>query len=594
MEYIIYQSHHQLADFESIRKDILKTLEHYKKPSTPRLIIGPELLLTGYPLQDLCLQKSFYDQYLEHISLLELALLSLPADPHLGFLLGGLDYHFDQENIPSRIFNCLYLASPGKKLERIYCKKQLPNYDIFDEKKYFSPGELSGLWQWNGYTFALMICEDMWGNAYDKKEDPVFQLHTLLQSSPQNLTAIINCSASPFHTGKQKKRITRAKEISQFLSAPFLYINRVGAEDEILFDGQSFILDSKQIYVQLPRFKAEIFSWQQVPASSIPSSPKMIEQTSTTWNQLFYADLKEDSQNFHPSLRDWSDEECEEVLSALQFGLMEYAKQCGFKNFLVALSGGIDSGLVLAIIKLCLPPEQWVEAIFMPGLHSTELSVKLAQELCLNLKIQLKHLPIKFLHTINKNLFREHLGTEVTGTADENLQSRLRGMLLYTRSNQTNAMVVNTSNKSEIAVGYSTQYGDSVGAISLIGDLYKTQVYQLCRFINKKYGLIIPQEMIERPPTAELRPNQTDEQSLLPYPTLDALLECMLSFRYGYKDLLALGFEEKSVQKIYRLYQISEYKRRQFCPIIKIRPKSFGFGYRVPICKSTKFYTIID
>jgi NAD+ synthase (glutamine-hydrolysing) len=594
MQYLIYQSHHQLADFETIRKDILKILDQNSKTTGPKLIIGPELLLTGYPLQDLCLQKSFYEQYQEHLNLLEVTLLSMPENSQLGFLIGGLDYSFDQDNIPSKIFNCLFFATPGKKLEILYSKKLLPNYDIFDEKKYFTPGSQSGVWHWQGQSFALMICEDMWGTVLEKAQDPVLQLQGLAQSQGIKFTAIINCSASPFNTGKQLKRQSRAREISEYLNAPFIYVNRVGAEDEILFDGQSFVLDQNKTYVQLPRFKSETYLWN--PEAKITSSlPTVkIETSSTTWNQLFQADLEEQAQRFHPSLRPWSDEECDEVLNALQFGFLEYAKKCGFKNFLVALSGGIDSGLVLSIIKLCLPPEQQVEAIFMPGLHSTELSMKLAQELCINLQIQLKHLPIKFLHTVNKNLFREHLGSELSGVADENLQSRLRGMLLYTRSNQTNAMVVNTSNKSEIAVGYSTQYGDSVGALSLIGDLYKTQVYQLCHYINKKFGALIPKEMIDRAPTAELRPNQTDEQSLLPYPTLDALLECMLSYRYGFKDLINLGFEEKSIIKIMNLYQRSEYKRRQFCPILKIRPKSFGFGYRVPICKNTKFYTIID
>lgn len=594
MKYVIYQSHHQLADFESIRRDILKFFDLYKNTLEPTLIIGPELMLTGYPLQDLCLQKSFYEQYLQHLNFLEMNILSMPVQENLGFLLGGIDYHFDQEKIPSTLYNCLYFATPGQKLKVVYHKRQLPNYDIFDEKKYFTPGIKSGLWQWKDRTIGLMICEDMWGTSQESTLDPVHLLQSEATSQNLPLSAVINCSASPFNTGKQKQRLERATQISSYLNCPFIYVNRIGAEDEILFDGQSFILNSHKIHAQLGRFKTEHLEWVDKNSGQVAQDKTVNLQLATTWNQLFQADLEENEHNFHPCLRRWSDDECAEVLAALQFGFTEYAKKCGFKNFLVALSGGIDSGLVLAIAKLALPPEQQIEAIFMPGLHSTELSMKLATELCQNMKISLKYLPIKFLHTVNKNLFREHLGSDLTGVADENLQSRLRGMLIYTRSNQTGAMVINTSNKSEIAVGYSTQYGDSVGAISLIGDLYKTQVYQLCNYINAQYGQIIPQQMIERAPTAELRPNQTDEQSLLPYPTLDALLECILSYRYNLKDLIALGFEEASVTKIFNLYERSEYKRKQFCPIIKIRPKSFGFGYRVPICKNTKFYTIIN
>ncbi len=587
MKCILYQPNHSLADFEVIRKDILKQLHSHQNATSPTLIVGPELLLCGYPLQDLCLQKAFYDQYLSHIELLEQDLLKLSKNSQLGFLVGGIEYHFDHDTIPHKLYNCLYLATPGEKLQKLYTKILLPNYDIFDEKKYFQPGVEHGLWQWNGYSLGLMICEDMWGH------EPSELLLNACKTKNSALDAIINCSASPFHVGKLNQRLDRAKEISAIFQCPFIYVNRVGAEDEILFDGQSFAFNPSKGQTILGMFKPEIGE-ATIIKNTVPfSATQGIPTQSNTWNQLFKADLVELDNSFHPSLRAWSDQECGEVFAALQFGLQEYARKCGMKNFLVALSGGIDSGLVLALAKLSLSPQQQIEAIFMPGLHSTELSMKLATEICQNLNMQLKHLPIKFLHTINKNLFREHIGSDVTGVADENLQSRIRGTLLYTRSNQTGAMVINTSNKSEIAVGYSTQYGDSVGALSLIGDLFKSQVYQLCNYINQKYGQIIPKQMIERAPTAELRPNQTDEQSLLPYNMLDPLLECILSYRYSAKDLVQLGFEATAVSKITTLYQQAEYKRKQFCPILKVRPKSFGFGYRVPICKNSKFYTIL-
>lgn len=593
MKCILYQPSHTIADFDSIRRDVIKQFQSYSSINSATLLIGPELLLCGYPLQDLCLQKAFYHHYLKHLELLESDTLQLPKNTQLGFILGGLDYKFDQEGIPEKITNVLYFATPGEKIQKIYVKILLPNDDIFDEKKYFQPGLKCGLWHWNNYNLGLMICEDMWG------ELPSKLLQTSLDEKALQLDAIINCSASPFHVGKLPIRIQRAKEISQQFQCPFIYVNRVGAEDEILFDGQSFFLDNNKTQEVLGLFKADLteINLTKKLTNNLyhpTQNAVKLETSKTSWNQLFKPDLIELENAFHPSLRPWSEDECAEVLSALQFGLQEYARKCGMKNFLVALSGGIDSGLVLAITKLSLKPEQQVEAIFMPGLHSTELSMKLASEICQNMGIHLKHLPIKFLHTVNKNLFREHLGTDISGIADENLQSRLRGMLLYTRSNQTGSMVINTSNKSEISVGYSTQYGDSVGALSIIGDLYKTQVYQLCHFINQKYGPLIPKTMIERAPTAELRPNQTDEQSLLPYSSLDPLLECILSYRFSLKDLIQLGFEQQAVTKILNLYQQAEYKRRQFCPILKVRPKSFGFGYRVPICKNSKFYTTID
>jgi NAD+ synthase (glutamine-hydrolysing) len=258
-------------------------------------------------------------------------------------------------------------------------------------------------------------------------------------------------------------------------------------------------------------------------------------------------------------------------------------------KFLVALSGGIDSALVLTIAKLALKTGQSLEAIYMPSIFSAPLSTQLCEELCHNLGLPLSYLPIKFLHSSVKNAFQGTFQEKFEGFVDENIQSRLRGTLLYTRSNQTGAMVLNTSNKSELAVGYSTQYGDSVGALSILGDLYKTEVYQLCDFINNRFNHPIPAAIIERGPSAELRENQLDQDSLPPYSRLDGMLEGILSYRFGKSELMKLGFAENEVIKVLELYSKSEYKRRQFCPILKVKAKSFGFGYRVPINKSHQY-----
>src|SRR5690606_38162249 len=268
------------------------------------------------------------------------------------------------------------------------------------------------------------------------------------------------------------------------------------------------------------------------------------------------------------------------------FGLREYARKCGFQNYLVAVSGGIDSALVLALAKLALLPGQKLEAIYMPGFFSASESYDYSAQLCENLAIPLRHLPIKFTHSALRNQFMDVFSQELTGLADENIQSRLRGMLLYTRSNQTGAMVINTSNKSEIAVGYSTQYGDSVGAISLLGDLYKSEVYALAHFLNRRHNHVIPSGIIERAPSAELRADQTDLDSLPPYERLDAILEGILSYKMDFKGLVELGHDEKEVSRVIQLLGRSEYKRYQFCPIIKLKSKSFGFGYRIPMSKN--------
>ncbi len=225
----------------------------------------------------------------------------------------------------------------------------------------------------------------------------------------------------------------------------------------------------------------------------------------------------------------------------------------------------------------------------MPSIHSSPVSTKLSEDMCARLGIPLSYLPIKFLHSVVKNTFLQTFNEPFEGLVDENIQSRIRGTLLYTRSNQTGAMVINTSNKSELAVGYSTQYGDSVGAISLLGDLYKTEVYQLAEFVNKHFNSPIPEGIISRGPSAELRENQLDQDSLPPYSRLDTILEGILSYRLGKVQLMELGLPENEIRKVLELYAKSEYKRAQFCPILKVKAKSFGFGYRMPISKSHNY-----
>ena len=309
-----------------------------------------------------------------------------------------------------------------------------------------------------------------------------------------------------------------------------------------------------------------------------------------TWEDLFQSRIE--TKNIElPYLKNWTELQCEDVLKALSFGLQDYATKSKFSKFSVALSGGIDSALVLAIAKFSLKDDQMLEAIYMPSQFSSDLSLKLSTELCKNLEIPLYEQSIEELHKLAKCKMESTFEQQFEGIANENIQSRMRGMLLYARSNQINSMVINTSNKSEIAVGYSTQYGDSVGAISLLGDLYKSEVYQLSKYLNKKFNNIIPEQIITRPPSAELRENQEDSQSLPPYNILDAILDGLLSYRYSYNELIKNGFKKEDVEKVVSLYSRAEYKRAQFCPIIKVSPKSFGFGYRIPMSKNLDFYS---
>jgi NAD+ synthase (glutamine-hydrolysing) len=581
LQLFAHQTHHTIGDFKGIESTLDDLFKLAGKNSLEAHFL-PELFLTGYPLQDLCLQKYFIENYGLMINRLNQKLKAMKPAPWTVFL-GGLAYEFDELGLPQKIQNVIYQAEPGQGLKNIYQKILLPNYDIYDERKYFIPGDKAVLVDFHGHTLAPMICEDMWvSNQYDT--DPLQLLHGLALREKKNIDLIFNLSASPYHLGKLAKRQDRASEIGkQFPGSAFLYVNRVGCEDEILFDGRSFLsLDNKSL-PPLKIFEEDLGIWplqknsKTVPEKFIASTP------ANSWETLFSPFLTDERP---PRLRSLSEPELQELVLALTFSLQEYASKSGFKKYLVAFSGGIDSALVLALAKLALRPGEELEALFMPGLYSSTLSWDLAQKMCQKLKIKLHVSNIKFVHSTMKNLFRESFSKELEGLANENIQSRLRGLILYTRSNQTGAMVINTSNKSELAVGYSTQYGDSVGALSLIGDLYKCHVFELAHFINRRYGHMIPEEIISRPPTAELRENQTDDQSLPPYPELDAILEGMLSQRLTPQELVAQGHKQEHVAKAYRLVGISEYKRYQFAPITKVMPKSFGFGHRVPLCKT--------
>ncbi len=589
MQIILHQTHHKLADLEQIFSDLLVDIKaacQKADKSSSELHIYPESYLTGYPLQDIVLHQEFIQNYQASMIKLSKKVKSMKACDNVTFLVGGINYELTENNDIITIKNYIFQVTPGKEITPLYAKRLLPNYDIFDEEKYFTAGTEIGTLQFAGQNIALLICEDMWP-GHTHKEDPSQDLYNYAKKHNKPFDLIINLSASPFFKTKQQSRIKRAKEISCLLGAPLAYVNRVGAEDEILFDGGSFVVSEDKVIKTAPRFCAGVIQVTFDDIAQGQMSAESNNQNTTTWEELYEADLDDRNITSMPTL---SDLECQEILAGLCFGLQEYMDKTGFSTINIALSGGIDSGVVLAIAALTLQESSKIEAIYMPSQFSQSLSRELCEEICSNLGIRLRHFPIKFLHSATKTQYSEHLGEIVEGLTDENIQSRLRGLLIYARSNQKGSLILNTSNKSEIAVGYSTLYGDSVGAISLLGDLYKSQVFRLAGYINSKYNNIIPKALIEREPTAELREDQKDSQSLPPYQRLDAILEGILSYTKSPDDLLKAGFNQEEITKVVSLYRKSEYKRKQFCPIIKVEAKSFGCGYRMPITKNiTKF-----
>jgi NAD+ synthase (glutamine-hydrolysing) len=580
MKIFLHQTGHAVSDLQKQTLELQNSLN-----LEMGLHIYPELFLAGYPLLDLPLQKSFILSYLKTLENFKVFWKTHAKKGHQ-LLFGGLKYVLGDEGLPLQIFNVIYWANSEGEVVDVYAKRLLPNYDIFDEAKYYTPGSESKILKIGNYHFGLLICEDMWVSSVHNL-DPCECLYQDAQKDKIKLDGIINLSASPFFIGKTKVRHQRASSISHLFQCPFFYVNKVGGEDEILFDGASFAINGEQLMTSAAQFHPEILEISFPLENTKYKTVTLNNKKENTWESLFKPNIE--IQKPLPLIKKWTDEECEEVLAALSFGLSQYAHKNGFRKFLIGLSGGIDSALVLSIVKTYLKDYE-IESLYMPSQYSAPLSYELCLELCKNLKTPLSSFPIKFLHSTIKNQFQSSFKEPFVGLTDENVQSRLRGLTLYTRSNQTGAMVINTSNKSEIAVGYSTQYGDSVGAISLLGDIYKSQVYQLADYINKKFNQIIPLALIERAPTAELRENQKDQDSLPPYDRLDVMLEGFLSYRLDMEQLKFLGFDENELKKVAKLYSISEYKRKQFCPILKISSKSFGFGYRVPISKVNDFY----
>lgn len=580
MKVHLHQTNQTIADFKEIQ-DYLRTTFNNAESG---IHIFPESFLCGYPLQDLCLKNSFITNYQENLKEISDFSKSLPVNKNLLFLVGGIKYTLTPEGLPEKLENVIYSLSPGKPLEDIYTKILLPNYDIFDEKKYYHPGQKVKTLNFNGKHIALMVCEDMWPNT-GYSIDPTKELKQL----DQDFDLVINLSASPYNLKKQEKRLHRATEISNYLNAPFFYVNRVGGEDEILFDGRSFAVNGDQILFELKSFEPDHISFDIPETKPHKDDFEFTSGKVTTWESLFVPNIIEEK-NKYPILAPLSNDECEEIIKALAFGIQEYAGKCYQKNFVIALSGGMDSCLVLTILKLFLKEGQTLEAIYMPSKFSADLSYNISKQLCENLNIPLHVLPIKGLHDSSKELFKAQIGHDLLELADENIQSRLRSTLLLARTNQLNAIAINTSNKSELSVGYSTIYGDSVGAISMLGDIYKSEVYMLAKYINKTRNNIIPEDVITRPPSAELREDQIDTDSLPPYEVLDVILEGILSYRLTAKQMIQMGLPQENVERVFRLYKNSEFKRSQFCPIVKIKAKSFGFGYRVPICKDSNYY----
>ena len=515
-----------------------KIIQAYKSlcEEGSELIVFPELCICGYPPRDLLQKEQFGEDCRKTLEYFAKQTGSCPA--LIGFP------HRSGKKGKEPFFNAVALCS-DKDVRQYFHKQLLPTYDVFDEDRYFSRGSLPAEFNHLGKKIAVTICEDIWNASLDiHTSDP---LEKITESRPDLL---INLSASPWHIKKQTQREVLLKKVSQRVECPVVYVNAVGGNDELIFDGSSvaFSAEGKRIG-RAPSF---------VPASMVfdlDSAP---------------ATMDEEAQG-----------EMESIRQALVLGLRDYAHKSGFTKGIIGLSGGIDSAVTAALAVEALGKEN-VIGISLPSAISSGHSRDDARLLAENLGIEYHTLPIqKIVDSAEHELAPLFAGLD-TDVTEENLQARSRGLLLMAVSNKLGALLLTTGNKSELAVGYCTLYGDMCGGLAVISDLPKTKVFQLARHINRERE-IIPNNSIEKPPSAELRPDQKDSDSLPDYQVLDGILEGYVEQGLSIHSLIELGFQEETVRKIVSLVDRNEYKRKQAAPGLKVTPLAFGIGRRMPI-----------
>ena len=519
------------------------------------ILIFPELALTGYPPEDLLLRESFVGKNFAVLE--ELAEFSSSTSGVVGFVDRNLDdNHTDKQK--RDIANAAAIIQNGD-VKGIYHKCFLPNYSVFDEARYFAKGNNPGNVFWyEDIGIGISICEDIW-----IEDGPSSQ------QVENGASLIININASPYDQNKTDLRKELVVNQAKKLGVPIIYLNMVGGQDELVFDGGSFVVDGKgEILYQAQQFEEEIFYIDlDLEVKEQPKGPILeIRQKGSELNPLQSAQLL--SKN-------------ESLYSALKLGLFDYVSKNNFEKVLVGLSGGIDSALTATIAVDSLGSDN-VVGVALPSKYNTEESLVDARLLAENLDIEFKVIEIEEIVNIFRNTLKESVNDELGQTTDENIQSRVRGNILMALSNQTGAMVVSTGNKSEMAVGYSTLYGDLAGGFALLKDLYKTEVYNLANFRNS-ISSVIPQNTIDKEPSAELRPDQFDKDSLPEYELLDEILRMYIEEDSSSEKIISTGIDENIVYDVLSKVDRNEYKRKQVAPGVKLTEKAFGKDRRMPI-----------
>lgn len=539
MRITISQTNLHVGDLSANYKKVLGNIETARNIEHANIIIFPELSVTGYPPEDLLLRSGFIEQVANIVQ-------QLAAKDH------GIDILISYpEPVEDKLFNRISLLSQGA-IKASYDKKDLPNYGVFDEKRYFTPGNETVLIDMDSIPTALSICEDLWSPTHARS------------AAEAGAKLLINVNASPYHSEIMHEREDLLRQRVKETGMGIIYVNLVGGQDEVVFDGGSMVMDSKgEIVFRAPQFEEGLYT---------------IEIKENNGGLQFLSQ--------QPVTATLSTNEC--TYKALVLGVKDYVTKNGFKGAVIGLSGGIDSALTLAIAVDALGAEN-VEVLLMPSRFTSDMSNNDARQMAETLGVKYYIVPIeKPFQAFTEILEPIFKGMPVDVT-EENIQARSRGVLLMAVSNKTGKIVLTTGNKSEMAVGYATLYGDMAGGFAPLKDVPKLLVYELSNWRNRNEE-VIPQRIIDRPPSAELRPDQKDEDSLPSYEILDAILEHYIEDDQGPKEIIRAGFDEKQVHEVVRMVDRNEYKRRQAAPGVKITKRAFGRDRRYPITSGYKEY----
>lgn len=502
------------------------------------LVITPELSLVGYPPRDLVFKSQFVPKCLQALDYLTGEIGKVPL------LVGYVDHHHGLPGKPFR--NAAAWLENGEIQHRIW-KTLLPTYDVFDERRYFEPGDACTPIFWSGHRIGVTICEDIWTEDYLQR--PLYNRDPVAELVERGVDVILNLSASPFHLGKPLQRRAMIREIARTAKVPVVYCNSIGANDQLVFDGHSLVANRDGVIVtQLSGFTESCRV-----ANIFESTDEEILKTGDS----------------------------EQLYNSLVLGVRDYVTKCGFSTICLGLSGGIDSALTAAIAADALGPEN-VRGLTMPSPYSSRGSVDDSFALAKNLGIRCDEVPIRDAFAAVKATLQPIFEGKAEDVTEENMQSRLRGLMLMALSNKENHLLLTTGNKSELAVGYCTIYGDMCGGLAVISDLPKVRVYEVSRWINRNRE-IIPWNTIDKPPSAELRPDQKDQDTLPPYEILDGILELYVEQQLSVDEIITHGYDEATVRWVQRRVDLNEWKRHQAAPGLRVTSKAFGIGRRMPI-----------